>query len=79
MAELAEPERCSLDPFDEVVERLGRSVGRPGAGSVHDLDPPPGQRAPERADLDREVVVLQVDGELSEVAGARARSSSLGA
>lgn len=71
VAELPEPERCSLDPFDEVVDRFSGAVGGPGAVPVHDLDPPPGQRATEGADLDGEVVVLEIGGELGEVAGGQ--------
>jgi hypothetical protein len=51
VAERREPERGTLDALDQVVRRLGRSVGDVTAVPRGDLCSPTSERPPERADL----------------------------
>ena len=51
VGEVAEPEGCSFDAFDEVVERFGGSVGHAGDVPVGDLGGPSGDGSSELVDL----------------------------
>src|SRR5690606_8452341 len=63
VGEAAEPERDALDPLDQVVDRLGRSVADAGSVPRGDLVGPAHDGAAESADLRWAVLVLEVMAE----------------
>ena len=65
---MPEPPEPEGGPLDQVVDGLGGAVGGPGSVPGDELVSPPGEAAAKGADLGREVVVLEIGGELIEVA-----------
>ena len=64
--EVAEAEADALDPFDQVIERLGGPVAHPGQGEIDDPFEPLADRLSELLDLGRHGALHTVGHELFE-------------
>src|SRR4051812_49172972 len=73
VVEAAEPERDTLDAFDEVVDRLGRSVADAGVVPSDDLIGPHPQGPAEPADLVGHPMLGEVGGDLLDPTGGYCR------